>query len=265
VEIYSMNYQGTTYSYNQRSEILIPTRRGTSYYGPQNHKPLIAYQGVTTDFEFYVTDTNRKPVSIENKTFTAKIIDRTTKVAVITRTLTPLDYAQGSLLMRLTEDNVASLSPALYDVTITYTDSESQTFGLYTDQNFRLTYVLEVKENIGTTINESITIDRLPGGISDKYPGTAQTRNSDGTNTAAVYLTNYTGKVFVDATLETDPAERDWFPIIINPDQDDKFWTFTNTTGIEAFTWDGMYMWVRFRFENDVANTGTLDKILYRA
>ena len=63
-----MNYQGTAYSYNQRSEILLPTRRGTTYYGTQNHKPLIAYEGVVTDFEFFVSNTDRKPVSIENKT-----------------------------------------------------------------------------------------------------------------------------------------------------------------------------------------------------
>ena len=42
-------YQGTIYEYNQRAEVLAPTRRGTTYYGPDNHQPLIAYRGLNID------------------------------------------------------------------------------------------------------------------------------------------------------------------------------------------------------------------------
>ena len=265
MEIFNMNYQSTAYSYNQRSEILLPTRRGTSYYGTQNHKPLIAYEGVSTDFEFFVTNTDRRPVSIESKTFTAKIINRSTKLAVITKTLVPLDYSQGSLLMSLSEDDVAKLSPALYDLAITYTDSESKTVGLYSDQNARLSYVLEVKENPSSTITESSSITDFTSGDSAAYPGTAQTRNSDGTNTAVAYITNFSGKFYAEGTLESSPAERDWFEIQLDPDSANNYWTFSNASGLEVWTFDGMFQWVRFRYVADSGNTGTLDKVLYRA
>ena len=48
-------YQATIYDYNQRAEVLIPERRGTTYYGPDNHKPLIAYRGLNVEFEFFGT------------------------------------------------------------------------------------------------------------------------------------------------------------------------------------------------------------------
>ena len=65
-------YQATVYQYNQRSEVLIPQRRGTSYYGPDNHKPLVAYRGLNVEFDFFVKDTDRKPVSYTHLTLPTK-------------------------------------------------------------------------------------------------------------------------------------------------------------------------------------------------
>lgn len=260
-----MNYQGTAYSYNQRSEILLPNRRGTTYYSPQNHRPLIAYQGVATDFEFFVTNTDRKPVSIENKTFIAKVINRSTKVAILTKTLVSLNYDQSNLLMRLTEGDVDKLSPALYDVAITYTDSESNKFGLYSDQNARLSYVLEVKENPGADVTPSTSITQFTNGTSDCIPSTAQTLNSDGTQTVAVYVTNFSGKFYAEGSLESSPSSSDWFEVQLDPGNANNYWTFSGATGVFPFTWDGMFQCIRFRYIADAGNTGTLDKILYRA
>jgi len=260
-----MNYQATAYKYNQRQEILLPTRRGTTYHSVQNYNNLIAYTGVITDFEFFVTDTSRKPVSIENKTFTAKIVNRTTKSIVVTKTLSPINYDQGSLIMRLRESDVAKLSPALYDVSITYTDTNSATIGLYSDQNARLTYVLEVKQNPADELKASNEVTNFDAGVSSEFPSTGQTYNSDGTNTAAVYVTNFTGKLYVEGSLATQPTARDWFSIDLDPEDTTDHYTFTSTSGVVPFTWDGMFMWIRFRYDVDVSNVGTLDKILYRA
>ena len=62
-------YQATIYQYNQRSEILIPERRGTTYYGPDNHKPLVVYRGLNIDIDFFVKDTDNKRQAIHNKTY----------------------------------------------------------------------------------------------------------------------------------------------------------------------------------------------------
>jgi len=263
-----MNYQSKAYSYNQRSEIVIPNRRGTTYYGSQNHKPLIAYDGVTNDFEFFVIDNSRKPVSLANKTFKASVVNRTTKTAIITKTLVTLSTDTGSVLMRLTESDLGKLSPALYDVTITYTDNEAMVFGLYSDQNARLTYVLEVKANTASSIKPSL-IDDSFSGVKDKsssFPSTAQTQNSDGTNTVVAYFTNFSGKFYAQGSLEQSPTSgSDWFQIQLNPGDAEDHWTFTGATGLEPFTFDGMFMWVRFTYIADAGNQGTLDKVLYRS
>ena len=63
-------YQATVYQYNQRSEVLIPQRRGTSYYGPDNHKPLVAYRGLNVEFDFFVKD--ETSIEISSKFYNAK-------------------------------------------------------------------------------------------------------------------------------------------------------------------------------------------------
>jgi hypothetical protein len=264
-----MIYQGTAYQYNQRSEIVLPTRRGTTYHQPQNHKPFVVYSGLDHDLEFFVTNSDRKPVSLQNKTFTAKIIDRSEKSIRVTKTLVPVSYDTGNLVMKLTQSDTSSLESGLYDLTITYTDSEGRILGLYSDQNSRLTYVVEVKPGTSVEIRPSEEATQFTDNgngefYTGRFPGTAQSYNQDGTNTCAVYVTNYTGKFYAQGTLETAPTEHDWFTIQLDPETAEDEWQFTNSSGVVPFTWDGMFVWVRFYHDPDPTNTGTLDKVLYR-
>jgi hypothetical protein len=264
-----MIYQGTVYNYNQRGEVVLPTRRGTTYYQPQNHKPFVVYAGLDHDIEFFVIDSSRKPVSIENKTFTVQIIDRNSQSVVVTKTLVPVNYNLGNLVLRLDQSSTSMLNVALYDLVITYTDTEGKQFGLYSDQNARLTYVLEVKPSPSSTLRTSAQSTQfIDNGndefFTDAFPGTAQSFNNDGTNTCAVYVTNYSGTVHAQGTLENNPTEQDWFSIQLDPESAEDAWTFTSESGVFPFTWDGMFMWVRFYHTPAAGNTGTLDKILYR-
>ena len=72
----------SVYQYNQRAEVLVPIRTGTTYYGPTHARNLIAYKGLNSDIEFFVKDTDRKPQSLHNKIYTATVLDRTSKSSV---------------------------------------------------------------------------------------------------------------------------------------------------------------------------------------
>jgi len=137
-----MIYQGTAYNYNQLSEILLPNREGTTYYGPQNHKPLIVYAGLDCDLEFFIKTPDRKPVNLTNKTFVAKIVDRTSSTVILTKTLAVVDYNSGNVVMKILQGDTTNFSAGLYDLVITYTDMQGRTFGLSSDQNSRISFVL---------------------------------------------------------------------------------------------------------------------------
>lgn len=262
-----MIYQGTAYDYNQRGEILIPTRSGTTYYNPQNYRSFVVYKNLAQNLEFFVKDSNRKPVNLDSKTLTATVVDRISKSVVITKTLVPADYDNGVAVMRITQSDTSLLSIGLYDIIITYTEVNGEVFGLFSDQNSRISFVLEIKNNPLPAARPSLTTSTFTliddKNYTQRFASTAQTGNTDGTNTLTAYTTNYTGELYAQGSLDTNPTETDWF--LINLSTSSTGHTFTNSSGITSFTFEGLFVWTRFYHIPDSNNLGSLDKISYRS
>ena len=257
-------YQGTIYQYNQRAEALIPTRRGTTYYGPDNHKPLIAYKGLNVDFDFFVKDTDRKPQSLHNKTYTATVIDNTSKASVLTKILVPTDYEKGQLVLKLDHGETQALDAKLYDLIITYTVTDvAGNYGGTSDQNSRVTFVLEVKDGAVPQLRPSETVsvfttngdDRIGG----KMSGPSVNNSKSGLNTVQVHLTNYTGIYKMQGAIVLQPLNGDFFDIT------GQSYTVSASTAVDYHTFIGMYTYVRLVHTPDSGNAGTLDKVVYRS
>lgn len=257
-------YQATVYQYNQQGEVLVPTRRGTSYYGPDNHKPLCAYRGLNVNFDFFLKNTDRKPQPLHNKTYTATIIDRQSKKTAITKSLIPEDYQQGKMVLKLDHEETFTLTKKLYDLVITYKETgQIGSYGGSSDQNNRITFVLEVKDGALPEGTDSITVSTFQASgddfIGGRMEGPAQTDSRTGLQTAVVYTTNYTGVYKFQASLSLQPLTSDWFDV---PSQS---YTVSSQTGLRHYTFNGMYQYVKLVHTPDVSNVGTLDKIVYRS
>lgn len=67
--------------------------------------------------------------------------------------------------------------------------------------------------------------------------------------TIAVYLNNFVGRLYIEASLANNPEEDDWFPINLNgyipyaeyPND------FTNNDGVESFSFELNAIWIRAR------------------
>ena len=258
-------YQGTIYQYNQRAEALIPTRRGTTYYGPDNHKPLIAYRGLNVEFDFFVKDTDRKPQSLHNKTYTATVIDNTSKASVLTKILVPTDYQKGQLVLKLDHGETQALDAKLYDLIITYTVTDvAGNYGGTSDQNSRITFVLEVKDGAVPQLrpSETVSVFTNSGGndnFGGKMAGPAVNNSKSGLNTVQVHLTNYTGTYKMQGAIVLQPLSGDFFDIT------GQSYTVSGSTAVDYHTFIGMYTYVRLVHTPDSGNTGTLDKVVYRS
>ena len=256
-------HQGTIYQYNQRAEILIPSRNGTTYYGPDNHKPLVCYRALNMEFDFYVKNTDRKPQSLQNKTYYADVIDRTSLNSVLRKQLVPHDYNNGLLILKLDHEETSQLDAKLYDVQITFQD-DSRPIGYYagtSDQNMKLTFTLDVRDGaLRFRPSDEVTAFNQ---IDDNYYGSRMTgpvQNSSrlGVQTAHVQMTGYTGVYKLQGTFSEQPLNSDWFDIA------GQTYTVTGAnSGYHTFT--GQYYWVRLVHTPDVSNTGTLDKVTYRS
>lgn len=82
---------------------------------------------------------------------------------------------------------------------------------------------------------------------------------SDGLHTISVKLDNFTGRFFIEATLELHPTESDWFPVMlssahpyveypVNPHMPSGS---RGDTGVDAFVIEGNFVFVRARINRD--------------
>jgi len=82
--------------------------------------------------------------------------------------------------------------------------------------------------------------------LSDSVRGDGYYGYRDGYHTMAIQFNNFVGKIQIEATLELDPAEADWFPIWLTPSHPHREYN-TPKIGTEAFTFRGNFVLIRFR------------------
>ena len=254
----------TAYQYNQRAEILVPTRTGTTYYGPTHARNLVVYKGLNIDIEFFAKDTDRKPQSLHNKTYTATFFDRTAKSTVFTKNLQPIDYDKGELLLKLDHASTDLLDTKLYDMIITYNViDETGKYAVASDQNSRITFAVDVKSGLQNELRPSETVSNFnvngDDQIGDRMTGPSINYSNSGLNTVQVHLTNYTGVYKMQASLSLQPLTSDWFDVT------GQSYTVSAKTAVEYHTFTGMYTYVRLVHTPDALNAGTLDKVIYRS
>lgn len=88
----------------------------------------------------------------------------------------------------------------------------------------------------------------------------------DGMHTIGVSFTNFVGRIQIEATLEVNPAEADWFPIwltAVTPYR--QFPEIKN--GTEAFSFQGNFVLLRFRkmrsyLSSSYTSVGDISKVM---
>lgn len=104
---------------------------------------------------------------------------------------------------------------------------------------------------------------------------------TDGLHTVSASLTNFVGRIHVEASLATEPTEADWFPVYLTSGDSYRDYPLTSTptgsngigdTRVEAWTFRANILWIRARVdrtaldplpsEYDVTLHGKVNKIL---
>lgn len=92
--------------------------------------------------------------------------------------------------------------------------------------------------------------------LSDAVRGDGYYGYREGYHTIAIQFNNFIGRIQIEATLELEPTEADWFPIWLTPTNP---WREYNNakSGTEAFTFQGNFVLVRFRKERSYLNSSS--------
>jgi hypothetical protein len=104
---------------------------------------------------------------------------------------------------------------------------------------------------------------------------------TDGKHTIAVYLNDFRGRIWVEASLATNPTEADWFPIHLGdtapylqfPKNPQHPTGHSGDTGVEGFTFTANVIWLRARVDrsyiqpqpntpDEISQYGVVNKIL---
>jgi len=79
----------------------------------------------------------------------------------------------------------------------------------------------------------------------------------DGLHTVTFHMEDFTGRIYIEASLETEPAEIDWFPVHLNGGNAYMQYPLdplvpTGTAGdtfVDAFTFQGNFLYLRARID----------------
>ena len=89
---------------------------------------------------------------------------------------------------------------------------------------------------------------------------------ADGLQTMSFHLSNFTGRVHLEATLIVEPSETDWFEIEL--DQEHPYLEFSASSTTVGTTFQGNFVYIRVKVDRDylgdteyvVATHGIFDK-----
>lgn len=245
------------YLYNQIHPVVLgvsdPTNRWNRMYYAN---PVKLHRGVDNPVKFKIRNNNQKDVTLTGSTFTLSIVDSYTKQEKLSRTLNIENASIGMLATIITEEDLNSLDATRYHYGIRMVDSNGLQYPIYVDDNYSAAGVIEIHNNAypGPVQAVQPTIGAYNSGVA--YTSVVEVAPSaNGNNTAAYYLTGFSGTVTVQGYLENSGSvsETDYIDIASN--------TYNNQSGVVYTNFIGLFLGIRFKI--DLTN-GTLDKILYK-
>ncbi len=252
---------------------------------PFNESDFKVYKGSHNPIEFIIRDNDRKPIDLTYKSLLMTVIDFYSGAPVIQIDAEIIIPLKGRIKIVFDPIETGDWMVGTYKYSILITNTDATTNLLAVDQDSNVAGFFELIDGLLPELTESavqlgsdftpinVTPPTLDPTIyvSSAFPGDAAFGTNDGLHTAAVYVTDYAGKFWIEGSLEDSPTslDDDWF--IINLTSFFEYHEFGNTplatdtfTGIEAFNFTGSIRWIRFKHQPDLDSPGTLDQVLFR-
>jgi len=242
---------------------------------PMNTCQFKVYKGSKNRIEVIVRNNDRKPINLGTSMLIMTIANPESNQIILQKPLIVRDPLQGSAILILDRFDTDDWLLGYYRYNVLLQDPDTTQSILYVDNNSGGYGYFELIEGPVLGPISSLTCTNFtPGSISDFnttfyysdiFPGNAQINNHDfGAITLAMYMTDWSGQIFVQGCIEESPpvSELSWFPISVN-DLDEI--TVNSFSGIFPVTFEASLRWVRVIYLADTDNYGTFDKILFRA
>lgn len=259
--------QVVTAVYVQTSEYDISNRWNV----PMLQNNIALYKNSSQTVLLEVRSLSNKLLKITNIDFYLNIINPRTNELLFRRVGTVLDQDKGRISFILSATDTDNMEAGAYLFSISAIDNDGVETFLFLDQNADATGDVILYDKALPAFIPSFQVTEFGSQlynetayfISSAFPGDGQFSNTNGQHTVAAYMTNFTGKFYIEASLMLDPGQFDWFDIVIT--EQFCYQVYNGFSGIECFNFFGPVNWVRFKYLPDAMNEGTFDQIYYRA
>ncbi len=228
---------------------------------------LTLHRGVSNPITFTFKNEDQKTQTITSKTYEFNMIDSESKKAVLTKTLTVLDdgstvSTRGDASCTITEGDLLPLDAKFYNFAVREVKSDGSREITYSDTGYAAAGTVELLDGAYPEFLPSTEVNSFTGSggplqytssAIDARPGI---NNNKALHTIQIYPQSFTGKLVVQGTMASSPADSDFFQITSA--------SLSSASTPSTLNFTGVYHSVRFSWDNDPDNTGKIDKILYR-
>lgn len=267
------------YDIQRRLDLTLRDSGGTVNWNlPMDTTDFRLHKDVKNSIEFVIRNTDRKPVSMIGRTARITLYDHRTDQVLLISDLKVINESKGIVRFIATPDQMDQLSLGTYSYTVTVKDLDGSIRSLYVDQNESVRGFVDVVNGPSPSPRPSIEVNfnqftpitqgepQQTHYVTSALPGSIKSGNTSGQHTLAVYLSEFTGKMWVQGSLEEGtPTINDWFDIEIDGSSVQEF---RSDTGIRAFMFEANLEWVRIKVLPDTATHSADDnlftKIVFR-
>lgn len=228
---------------------------------PMNEIRFKLYKSSDNLVQFIVRNNDRKPIPLRGKEIYITINDEDQVRTLLRKKLRIVDSDQGIVHLTLEPWETLNFPLGYLEFNITIKD-DNGTRMISFDESQNCRGFIEIEPGIFTGPRPSfesckivpVKTSEVPTAYrfySECFPGTLNTNSYSGLNTAAIMLNNYTGRIWVLASLEKDiPKERDlgWFTVNLESEQQ-PWMDFNNFTGMANFNFICKSYWIMFKFD----------------
>jgi hypothetical protein len=276
------------YLYPNTFELLLDLDDNQRIHNIMYQRDLTIQKGVKNKIQLQFKNSDQKPVPVSSSSFKFTMFDRTNQRKVIEKDITVLDdgttATRGLAVLNLLEGDTWGIDCADYQFSVQQYDSTDNTYTpAYANTYYGMAGTLHLQHDLMPALQKSVVVthfqknlNRDPGAQryefdSGNLAGNPSFHHNGEYHTMAVYMTNYTGWLYLQGSMDNTPPPSG--AVSTYADIESRY--YTRFTGIVYFNYQGVWSYSRLRYVPDIGPypglndqtqyTGTVDKLLYRS
>ena len=233
-------------------------------------RDLKIQKGIKNQIQVQFKNSDQKKIRISNtQTFVFSMFDAINQRSVINKNLDVLDNGststKGLALLTLNESDTLDLDRTSYQYGIKVLDSDNTYTPAYANTYYGMAGTIHLNNDINPVLEDSMAVTTFNGivnsstGNYEYYSGNLyanpEYNGNDALHTMQLYLTGYTGTIYIQGTLDNNPGSTGNYSTL-------ETLTYSGQSGIKYQNFRGIYSYVRVKH---IPTAGSLDKLLYRS